>query len=160
MSLDEIKESVAMAEPELAKRPFVVVNTAERDGRKIHVALTDKLRRSCKRGRVWKSRGFLAALKNAQYGYEGTRARSAGGVDGIFLLSREYRPRNAMMRKIFDRFLDKHGSGAAEIADALGSSVDSLVPVRLVSHHMRLLGVLHRIDEDDTLVLIDYDDTK
>ena len=160
MSLDEIKESVTVAEPELTMRPFVVVKTFQRDGRKIHVALTDKLRRSCKRGRVWKSRGFLTALKNAQYGYDATRGRSVGGVDGIFLLTREYRPRNAMMKKIFDRFLDKRNSGAAEIADALGSPVDSLVPVRLVSHHMRLLGVLHRTGQDDTLVLVDYDDTK
>ncbi len=35
-----------------------------------------------------------------------------------------------------------------------------LIPVRLVSHHLRLLGVLKHDEKSDTLVLVDYDDTK
>jgi hypothetical protein len=37
--------------------------------------------------------------------------------------------------------------------------VDALLAVRLVSHHLRLLGVLWRGADKDTLVLVDYDDT-
>lgn len=65
-----------------------------------------------------------------------------------------------MMVKIFDRFLDKPDSGAEVILRALGTTLDEVVPVRLVSHHMRLLGLLHRRVGDDVLVLVDYDDTK
>lgn len=32
--------------------------------------------------------------------------------------------------------------------------------VRLVSHHMRLLGVLKRDANEDWLILVDIDDTK
>ena len=32
--------------------------------------------------------------------------------------------------------------------------------MRVVSHHMRLLGVLYRTTSEDWLVLVDYDDTK
>jgi hypothetical protein len=63
-----------------------------------------------------------------------------------------------MMRKLFDRFLDRPGSGAETLAYALGVPLARLLPVRLVSHHMRLVGVLHRGEVADTLVLVDYDD--
>ncbi len=62
-----------------------------------------------------------------------------------------------MMRKLFDRYLDKPGSGAGEIAGALGVPLAELLPVRLVSHHLRLLGVLARKDDADWLVLVDCD---
>lgn len=65
-----------------------------------------------------------------------------------------------MMRKLFDQYLDKPNSGVQEVARALDTAIDRLYPVRLVSHHMRLLGVLHRAEHEDWLVLIDYDDTK
>ena len=64
-----------------------------------------------------------------------------------------------MMRKIFDRFLDRPDSGAGDIARALGASLETLIPVRLVFHHIRLLGVVHRRETVDTLVLVDYDAT-
>ena len=38
--------------------------------------------------------------------------------------------------------------------------IDDLLPVRLVSHQMRLLGVLYRTREADWLVLVDFDSTK
>ena len=56
--------------------------------------------------------------------------------------------------------VDREGSGALEVAQALGTSMDSLVAVRLVSHHLRLIGVLNRGDEADTLILVDYDNKK
>ena len=159
MHLDELKERLAEIEPSLPRRPFALLHVVERDGRGLHVALTDRLRARARRGRVWKSPAFLTALKNAGYGLDDARARSRGGQDGIFLLDRGFTPRNAMMRKLFDHYLDKPGSGAAQVTAALEAPLDALLPVRVVSHHMRLLGVLLRGEAADWLVLVDYDDT-
>ena len=159
MKLQDIKSLVTAAEPRLADQPFVVIHRFEEDERAVRLALTERLRKASRRGRVWKSTAFLTALRNAQYGFDETRAHSPGGSDGIFLLTRSFKPQNEMMRKVFDRFLDRPGSGAEDIAKALGASLESLIPVRLVSHHLRLLGVLHRGATGDTLVLVDYDDT-
>lgn len=71
----------------------------------------------------------------------------------------QYRPANAMMRKLFDRFLDRDGSGAQDLLAAMGAGLDQVVPVRLVSHHLRLLGLLQRGPQRDLLVLVD-DDTR
>jgi hypothetical protein len=100
---------------------------------------------------------MCATLKNAAYGFDERQARSAGGRDGLFLLDRTFRPPNEMMRKLFDHYLDKPTSGAAELAEALGVKIDELLPVRLVSHHLRLLGVLARKENEDWLVLVDCD---
>lgn len=160
VKLDEAKACVEAVEDRLDAEPFVVACTFEREGHGIAVALTEHLRRSCRRDRVWKSKAFLTALKNAAYGFDLARPASPGGRDGIYMLDREHRPPNEMMRKLFDRFLDRPEGGATELAAALGCELAALLPVRLVSHHMRLLGVLRRGDACDLLVLVDYDDTK
>ena len=159
-TLDELKRAVELIEPMLADQVFIVVKEFERDGRKLEVALTQRLRKACKKGGVWKSKAMLTALKNAEYGFDPSRAHSPGGYDGMFVLTREFRPKNAMIKKIFDRFLDKEGGPAESIAEALDVPLDELVPVRLVSHHMRLLGLLARGTERDRLVLVDYDATR
>src|SRR5436309_13927433 len=100
---------------------------------------------------------MFATLKNAAYGFDDRQARSVGGRDGIFLLDRSFRPANEMMRKLFDRFLDRPDSGAEVIAAALEVPLADLLPVRLVSHHLRLLGVLARKEDGDWLVLVDCD---
>lgn len=158
VQLPEAKEAIERVEGSLSALPFVVAHTFSIDGRALHVAITDRLRRRCRKGRVWKSPAFLTAFKNAQYGFDPNRAHSPGGADGIFVLTRSHKPANAMMKKVFDRFLDKPDSGAKEIADCLGAELQSLIPVRLVSHHLRLLGCLHRGEREDMLVLVDYDD--
>ncbi|MBN1428058.1 MAG: hypothetical protein JXB07_06705 [Anaerolineae bacterium] len=160
MDLAELRERLSEIEEDLTEEVFVVLDVFERNGRPLALAITDRCRRKCKKGRVWKSNEMLTALKNAQYGFVEERARSTGGIDGIFLLDREFRPANEMMHKIFDGFLDKQRSGAAEIAAELGVTLVQLLPVRLVSHHLRLLGVLARKSEADWLVLVDYDDTR
>lgn len=159
MKLEDASRVIEAAELHLANEPFVVAHTFERDGRKISVAITARFQRKCKKGRVWKTKAMLTAFKNAEYGFDPQKPNSAGGEDGIFLLSRDFRPRNEMMKKIFDQFLDKPESGAAELAGALGVPLAELKPVRLVSHHLRLLGVLC-VTGEDLLVLVDYDDTK
>jgi hypothetical protein len=50
--------------------------------------------------------------------------------------------------------------GADEVAKTLGTKVDQLQAARLVSHHLRLLGVLWQDIGADWLILVDYDDTK
>lgn len=160
MDLSQLKNLVQTAELEIEDKSYVVVHTFMRDGRNITVGLTDRLRKQCRRGRVWNSKPFLTALKNAQYGFDETLARSRGGRDGIFMLDRDFEPRNEMQRKLFDQYIDKADSGIDKILSELGTDIDTIKPVRLVSHHMRLLGVLYQDDDTDWLILIDYDDTK
>jgi hypothetical protein len=157
MELAEAKDRLKAIEDSLADAPFVEFHAFERGGRTLHVALTERLRKAARKEGVWRSREMLATLKNAAYGFNERQARSVGGRDGIFSLDRTFRPANAMMVKLFDRFLDKSGSGAEELAAAVGVPLAELLPVRLVSHHMRLLGVLGRKDEADWLVLVDCD---
>ena len=160
MTLEEARVSIEAVEDALGQATFVVAHTFTRDGRDLKVAVTERLRRVAKKGRVWKSKPLLTAFKNAAYGYDESQGISRGGYDGMFRLTRDHRPANEMMRKLFDRFLDRPDSGAQDIADQLDVALEDLLPVRLVSHHMRLLGVLHRGENEDTLVLVDYDDTK
>ena len=157
MELAEAKERLKAIEDALPEQPWVVFHTFEREGRPLHLALTARLEKRARKEGVWRSREMFATLKNAVYGFDEELARSVGGRDGIFLLDRTFRPANQMMRKIFNRFLDKPGSGAEELAAALSVSLAELLPVRLVSHHLRLLGVLARKDDADWLVLVDCD---
>jgi len=158
--LNDLKIKLEKIEPLLAAAPFVEFDSYERNGRILRVALTERLCRIARKNRVWKSKQLLTALKNAHYGFDPDHQKSVGGRDGIFLIDRDFRPANEMMRKLFDQYLDKPTSGVAEVVRALGTTIDKIYPVRLVSHHMRLLGVLHRAVNDDWLILVDYDDTK
>ena len=157
MELSEAKDRLKAIEGLLAESPLVVFHAFEREGRTLHVAVTERLRKAARKEGVWRSREMLATLKNAAYGFDARQARSVGGRDGIFVMDRAFRPANEMMRKLFDRFLDKPGSGAEELAAIVGVSLTELLPVRLVSHHMRLLGVLARKNDADWLVLVDCD---
>lgn len=160
MDLDEARRRLTALEAGLAEHPFVELAAFETNGRVLRLAVTERLRKAAKKGRVWKTPPFLTAVKNASHGFDERRARSAGGADGIYLVDRGYRPKNEMMRKLFDRFLDQPESGARALAESLGTSAEALIAVRLVSHHLRLLGVLVRRPTEDVLVLIDYDDDK
>lgn len=157
MQLAEIRARIAAAAPASTDAPFAIALSQERNGRTVHLALTARLERECRRARVWLSRAFLSACKNVAHGFDPRTAMSPGGRDGIFLLTRDHRPANEMMRKLFDRFLDRDDGQAEAIAKSLNTEVSSLLPVRLVSHHLRLLGVLHRRAADDILVLVDQD---
>ncbi len=106
------------------------------------------------------SREMVITLTNAAYGFDERMSRSNSGRDGIFLLDRSFRPKNEMMRKLFDRYIDKPNSGFSELVQELKLKPEPLLPIRLVSHHMRLLGVLARSHEEDHLVLVDCDRTK
>lgn len=155
VDLAQAKERLRAIEGELPENAVVLFETFERDGRPLHVLITDRLRRAARKEGVWASPAMLTTLKNAAYGYDEQHARSAGGKDGIFRIDRTFRPANAMMTKLFDRFLDRSEGDA--LARELGVAPSELLPVRLVSHHMRLLGVLVRGAESDRLVLVDCD---
>jgi len=160
MELLTLKTQLSQIEAELDKAPVVELCRFDVSGGKVVVWITHRLRRSCRRGKVWKSNAMLTALKNARYGFDRTRPRSRGGADGVFLLDRGFQPPNEMMRKLFDRFLDKPDPLVAVIASRFAVRAEDLVAVRVVSHHMRLLGVLVEGDRASHLVLVDYDDTE
>jgi hypothetical protein len=104
---------------------------------------------------------MLTALKNTCYGLAAERTRSRGGADGIYLLDRDFRPVNEMMKKLFDRFLDRPDPLVDVLVKNFGvSGPDALLPVRVVSHHLRLLGVAVRDADVLRLALVDFDATK
>lgn len=158
MMLEEVKEHIEMIEDQLDKEAFVVAWRELRNDRIINVALTERLRKKARKAHIWKSPHFLSTLKNAEYGFDESHARSRGKADGIFLLDRGYNQKNEMIHKIFDQYLDKETSGVTEVVKALGCKIEDLLAVRLVSHHMRLLGVLLCKEYEDWLVLVDFDD--
>jgi hypothetical protein len=158
MTLEEVKKCVENIEEQLPNFPFVIAWTEVRNKQIIHLALTERLHKKVKKAHIWKSPHFLSTLKNVEYGFDQSHARSRGGADGIFLLERSFQPKNEMMHKIFDQYLDKENSGVEELAQALDASVEDFLAVRLVSHHMRLIGVLLRKEIEDWLVLVDFDD--
>lgn len=160
MNLTELKSLISLNEEKLEESSFVVIHTFIRDERQIHVGITGGLRKKCRKGKVWKSKSFLTALKNADYGFDEDVARSRGGRDGIFLLDRDYKPRNTMQQKLFDQYLDKANSGLVDVLAKLDIKQADIKPIRLVSHHMRLLGILWQSEKADWLILVDYDDTK
>ena len=103
---------------------------------------------------------MLTALKNAAYGFDGKASRSRGGADGIFCVDRNYRPANSMMKKLYPQFLDKPDPLVSTLSHFLDSPYEQWIAVRLVSHHMRLLGIIDIIDDTTRLVLVDYDHNK
>ena len=64
-----------------------------------------------------------------------------------------------MMKKIFN-FLDKPDPLVAKIGKHFDSSVENWIPVRLVSHNLRLLGIILNTKKGAQLVLVDYDKDK
>ena len=156
-NLTTIKEKLKALESELKNETFIVLNEFERDGRSLHLALTERLRKKAKKEGIWNSKEMAVTLKNGAYGFDEEQARSLSGRDGIFLLDRSFKPPNVMMKKLFDQYLDKPESGADELARSLDMPLEDLLPVRLVSHHLRLLGVLARKPDADWLILVDCD---
>ncbi len=154
-----IKKRLTEIERDLDLDPVVELCRFETPRGHVVVSITDRLERSCRKGKVWKSHAMLTAIKNAQYGLDPTRLRSRGGADGVFLVDRSFRPANEMMRKLFDRFLDKPDPLVAVLASRLATRPEDLIPVRVVSHHLRLLGLLIEQEKAWHLVLVDYDDT-
>lgn len=160
MEIDALKTQLAGIESQLESETVVLFSTSTVNDRELQVYLTPQLKKSCKRKRIWKSAPFFITLKNTKYGITPLQSRSRGGRDGVFQLDRAFRPWNEMQRKIFDRFIDRKNSGFGEILAALGLPKSEVQAVRVVSHHMRLLGIHHPGANRDIIVLVDFDDTK
>ena len=149
MTLDEWKQKLAGLEGRIAGEPFVHLHTVQRGARPLQVALTERLRRRARREPCWMSVPFLTALKNVEYGFDETKARSL----------RSRRDLSPRPRLHTDRYLDHPRSGVDDVAATLGAPREQLLAARVVSHHMRLLGVLWRGPSADWLVLVDFDDS-
>ena len=160
MLLQEAKDKLTQIENQSAAEIIVLFHTFERNSRKLHLAVTERLRKKSKKGKIWKSVSFLTALKNAEYGFYEKQSRSPGGADGIFLLDRNFTPKNEMTQKIFDQYIDKTDSGIDAVTGELNEVKENLSAARLVSHHSRLLGIMAHKENEDWLVLVDYDNTK
>ncbi len=158
--LSQLKKGLKSIEGTLREASAVELGAYPRAGRTLHLMLTERFRKRARKARMWGSKGMLTALKNAAYGFDPLRARSRGGSDGIFLVDRDFQPTNEMIRRLFDGFIDKEPQAVEDIATHLGVPTDALRPVRLVSHHTRLLGLLTSVNEVDWLVLVDVDPSK
>ena len=160
MNLTEAKNKLREIETELSGQHIVEFECFQTPFGDLTVSVTDRLQRICRKGKVWKSNPMLTALKNATYGYNPDSTRSRGGADGIFLLDRGHHPTNSMMVKIFAKFLDKPDPLVRTILTNYNLDTRDLLPVRLVSHHMRLLGVLFEKNSMKHLILVDFDNDK
>jgi len=76
-------------------------------------------------------------LKNISYGFDSNQRKSMRGRDGIFLVDRDYKPRNNMQVKLFDQFIDKAKSEYSDI-----------------------IGFLYSKERYDEMVLVDWDAEK
>ena len=159
----ELKELLALAATNIGELPeggMRSVCVFSRDDHEIEVRIIPSFVRSCRRQREWLTKRLLATMLNVRYGYDAQNSRSRGGRDGIFRVDREHRPKNSMIRELHDRFLNDPEGAAQEVGDGLGTSTGNLLAVRVVSHHMRLLGVLKLGTTKSVLVLIGVDRTK
>ncbi|WP_372366723.1 hypothetical protein [Candidatus Uabimicrobium sp. HlEnr_7] len=159
MSLDEIKKKLQILETNLEKESIAFFEKFVTPHGELQVFITARLMKSCKKGKIWKSREMLSTLKNAQYGFDIKASRSRGGNDGIFRIDRTFSPVNSMMKKIF-KFIDKRDGLMTEITNKFNIPKSDWIAVRLVSHNLRLLGIIAITKQDTSLVIVDYDNDK
>ena len=80
MDLSVAKEKLRVAERGLESQPLAFFAEFDTPYGELQVFVTERLRRKCLKGRVWKSAAMLAALKNAGYGFDAKTPRSRGGA--------------------------------------------------------------------------------
>ena len=160
MKDDSIKSKLDFAEKKLQNQFILEYERREINNRMLVTYFSNIFVKNCKKGKVWKSPEFITTLKNLKYGFDESRMRSKSGRDGIFLVDRKYRPKNSLQKKIYDKFIDKDNSDFQVIVTELNMSENAVKGVRVVSHHMRLLGILEIREAEDLIVLIDFDRDK
>src|SRR5262245_34581843 len=111
MELAEAKDRLKAIEDSLTESSFVEFHAFEREGRTLHVAVTERLRKAARKEGVWRSRAMRATLKNAAYGFDERHGRSVGGRDGVFRMDRTFRPANEMMANKRRTKGEQKGSG-------------------------------------------------
>ncbi len=157
LQIEDIKSRLSVLESDLSASLIVHYEDFTVNQRSFRVYLCQKLIKQARKSRVWKSKEFCITLRNVKYGLDPESAKSMGGRDGIFLLDRTFKPYNEMQKRIFDQFIDKPASGFIAITKELGLSASHIKAVRVVSHHMRIVGIYHTGAKADTLVLVDID---
>lgn len=157
MQIADIKRRLSALEDKLAKSLLVSYEDFEVNGKSLKVYLSNSLQKRARKARVWKTKEFCITLRNAKYGLDPYNTKSKGGRDGVYLLDRDFKPANEMQKRIFDQFIDKSNSDFSAIVEALKLSYEQVRAVRVVSHHMRLLGISHTGKEEDILVIVDVD---
>ena len=163
----EIKEKLKSIENEVMRERVVefMQNPLSGFESTTVVYITDYFIKKCKKGKVWNTPALLVSLQNCRYEVDNKHLKSPGGRDGIFVIDRDYKPRNEMQKKIFDRFIDNDNSMFPGICQMWDKTKDDFIAVRIVSHHLRLLGVMFVTKNDDgrtfnVITLVDYDNTK
>ena len=160
MEIEEAKRRLESCEHILDKEVIVEFAFFDSDEKKLQLYLTQQLKRNCKKKKIWKSKAFFITLKNVKYGIDPVNFKSKGGKDGVFIIDRNFSPRNMMQKKIFDQYIDKETSDFNYVVEMMKFSLKKVNAIRVVSHHMRLLGIHQRVNNIDKVVLVDYDDTK
>ncbi|MEI7492599.1 MAG: hypothetical protein WCK92_14455 [Bacteroidota bacterium] len=160
LKLDELKLRVKVIAEELESNEISKVDEFIVNGFSYKLYFTKTFFRNCKKNKIWNTPGFLTALKNTKYGFNRETPRSIGGKDGIFVLDRYHKPKNSMQHKIFDRLIDNPDSKLKFYLRSLGLPITNTIAIRIVSHHLRLLGILVEKDSIYNLVLLDCDNEK
>nr|MEE4266887.1 hypothetical protein [Candidatus Krumholzibacteria bacterium] len=160
MDLAEVKKRLGDLDAVLTDRSVAEFGEFNTPHGGLSVWVSDRLVKKCRKGRVWKSPGMCTAMKNAEYGFDTKTSRSRGGADGLFQVDRHFSPVNAMMKKLFDQFLDKPDPLVATLENHFGVPAQKWIAVRLVSHHLRLLGFMVTSRGRSQLVLVDFDNEK
>lgn len=129
------------------------------------VFITEYFVKQCQKGKIWNTPELLSTLQNCWYGVDNKHLKSPGGKDGIFIIDRGYRPENEMQKKIFNRFIDKENSLFPSVCKFFEKKANDFIAVRIVSHHLRLLGVMfidrNKYDRElNIITLVDYDNSK
>jgi hypothetical protein len=154
-SAEALKRRWRSATAELAagdRMPFC--RTGE-GAQELVVFVTDVFARAVKRESLRSTPLLWTALKNLRYGYDPTRAMSPGGRDGIFHVSPDFKPKNAMVDKLYDGFRETT-KGRTVLAPFLHAP-ESAQGIRVVSHGLRLLGFVEKVPAGYVLVLVDVD---
>jgi len=125
----------------LKKIPFCHVRGSSGSGDwQLIVWCTPSFLSAIKKQKLDKSSLLYKALLNLRYGYDPIKANSPGGKDGIFSVTEDYKPKNEMVKKLYDRYI-KIEKGINEL-QLFGMDPKKTKGVRVVSHGLRLLGFI------------------
>lgn len=163
MEIADVKAILEELEESIEQNTVSEFAELEIDGKVLVVYLAKDLKKNCQKGKIWKSKPFYITLKNIKYGMDKKQMRSKQGRDGIFLVDRDFRPENSMQTKIYKKYVDKENSSFSEVVKLLDIKKEektNIKGVRVVSHHLRLLGFFLEKAEKDILVLFDFDAEK
>jgi len=126
---------------------------------RLTVFLSPSFLRAVRKQRLQGRRELYSALSNLKYGFDPAKGANPGGKDGIFTVSRDHRPGNDMVTKLYDSYLDTD-RGPKELRQYL-KVPEAAQGVRVVCHGLRLLGFVEVEAEQgvmlERLVLVDVD---